>query len=97
MAHMLGCGLLTLIDARSGFEQVYADDEVIFYSDLDDLSSKLQTLIGDDARARAMAEKGWRKTWAVFEVGQVLTYLLDQLYRDGGASDVAWPSQRWRA
>jgi len=97
MAHMLGSGLLTLIDARSGFGQVYAEDEVVFYTGLDDLTSKLQALLDDDARARAMAEKGWRKTWAVFEVGRVFAYLLEQLYREGGATDAAWPSQRWEA
>jgi hypothetical protein len=97
MAHMLGCGLLTLIDAHSGFEHVYTQDEVVFYTALDDLEPKLAALLADDATARAMAQRGWRKTWAVFEVGRVLAYLLDQLYRDGGAADTAWPSQRWQA
>jgi hypothetical protein len=97
MAHMLGCGLLTLIDAKSGFNEVYADDEVVFYTGLEDLIPKLAALREDDARAQAMAEKGWRKTWAVFEVERVFHYLLAQLYRDGGAAEAAWPSQRWRA
>jgi len=97
MAHMLGCGLLTLLDAQSGFEQIYTQDEVIFYTGLEDLTPKLAALLEDDATARALAERGWRKTWTVFEVGRVFAYLLDQLYRDGGAADAAWPSQRWQA
>jgi hypothetical protein len=97
MAHMLGCGLLTLLDAQSGFEQIYAEDEAVFYTGLEDLAAKLSALLQDDATARAMAEQGWRKTWAVFEVGRVFAYLLDQLYRDGGAADAAWPTQRWQA
>ncbi len=97
MAHMLGSGLLTLIDAKSGFDQVYAEDEIVFYSGLDDLAPKLTALLEDKARARDMAERGWRKTWAVFEVGRVFAYLLDQLYRDGGAAGAPWPSQRWQA
>jgi len=97
MAHMLGCGLLTLIDAGSGFAQVYAEDEVVFYQGLEDLGSQLAALRADDARARAMAQRGWKKTWEVFEVNHVLSYLLDQLYRDGGAADAAWPAQRWEA
>jgi hypothetical protein len=97
MAHMLGCGLLTLIDSRSGFEQVYAEDEVVFYTRLEDLAPKLAALLEDDASARARAQKGWRKTWAVFDVGRVFAYLLDQLYRDGGAAEAAWPAQRWQA
>jgi hypothetical protein len=95
MAHMLGCGLLTLLDAKSGFRDVYTDDDVVFYQDLEDLSATLANLLGDDARARAMAQKGWEKTWAVFEVGRVFHYLLDQIYRDGGSAETAWPAQRW--
>jgi hypothetical protein len=97
MAHMLGCGLLTLIDARSGFRDVYAEDEVVFHQDLEDLCATLATLLADDARTRAMAQKGWARTWAVFEVDRVFGYLLDQIYRDGGAAEAAWPAQRWEA
>jgi hypothetical protein len=97
MAHMLGCGLLTLIDAQSGFAEVYADDEVVFYAGLEDLAGQVSALLNDDPRARAMARQGWRKTWAVFEVGRVFAYLLDQLYRDGGAVASEWPTQRWQA
>jgi hypothetical protein len=97
MAHMLGCGLLTLIDARSEFGQVYAEDEGVFYNGLEDLADRLAALLADDAQARAMAQRGWRKTWGVFDVGRVFAYLLDQLYRDGGAADAAWPRERWGA
>jgi hypothetical protein len=97
MAHMLGCGLLTLLDAQSGFTSVYAQDEAVFYTGLEDLMPKLSALLEDDAAARATAQKGWRKTWAVFEVGRVFAYLLDQLYRDGGAAEAPWPAQRWQA
>jgi hypothetical protein len=97
MAHMLGSGLLTFLDAKCGFEQVYAEDEVVFYTGLEDLVPKLAALLQDDARARATAEKSWRKTWAVFEVGRVFDYLLDQLYREGGAKETPWPAQRWHA
>jgi len=97
MAHMLGCGLLTLIDAGSGFRDVYAGDDVVFYRDLEDLCTTLAALLADDAKARAMAQRGWERTWAVFEVGRVFAYLLDQIYRDGGAAEAAWPAQRWEA
>jgi spore maturation protein CgeB len=95
MAHMFGCGLLTLIAAGSGFEQIYSDEDAVFYTGLEDLGPQIAWLLAHDDLARAMAERGWRKTWGVFEVGRVFAYLLDQLYRDGGAADASWPSQRW--
>jgi hypothetical protein len=96
MAHMLGCGLLTLISAGVGFEQIYTDEDAVFYTGLDDLVVQLAWLTANDDLARATAQRGWRKTWAVFEVGRVFAYLLDQLYRDGGGSAVEWPAQRWQ-
>ena len=95
MAHFFGWGLATAIDRRSGFERFYAADEAIFYDDLDDLAAALTRLIADDAAARALAQRGWQKTWALFESGRVLAYLLAQLFDDGGARGYEWPCERW--
>jgi len=96
MAHMMGSGLLTLLDRKAGFESIYAPDEALFYSDFDELKIRLDQALADDDAARAQAERGWRKTWAVFEVGRVFCYILDQLYAEGGANHYEWPMDRWR-
>ncbi len=96
MAHMLGNGLLTCLDAATGFDRFYRSDEVVFYRDLDDLIAQLLR-IGDDASGmREAARRGWERTWRLFEVERVFGYLLEQLYRDGGASNYEWPCRRWR-
>jgi hypothetical protein len=96
MAHMMGSGLLTLLDRNAGFDRIYAPDEALFYSDFDDLKIKLGQALADDGEARARAERGWRKTWAVFEVGRVFNYILDQLYAESGASHYEWQMKRWQ-
>jgi hypothetical protein len=95
MVHMLGGGLLTLVDARVGFQTLYGADELPLYRDLDDLLAKLRLYAHDDATRRAVAERGWRRTFELFEAGRVFAYLLDQLYghRDAPAP---WPATRWR-
>ena len=95
MAHFFGWGLATAIDRRAGFERFYAADEAIFYDDLDDLAAALTRLIADDEQARAIARRGWQKTWTLFDSGRVLTYLLAQLFDDGGARGYDWPYERW--
>jgi hypothetical protein len=97
MAHMFGWGLGVFLDRRCGFERFYAADEAAFYADLSEMTSALVTLLADDALARAMARKGWEKTWALFDSGRVLSYLLAQLFDDGGARDYEWPCDRWAA
>ncbi len=95
MAHMLGSGLLGFVDARTGFQSLYGPDELATYADIDALKRQLQVFKGDDARRRAVAEGGWRRTFALFEAGRVFAYLLAQL--DGAAAlPFEWPCERWR-
>ncbi len=96
MAHFFGWGLTTLIDRRGGFQRFYSADEAVFYHDLEDLAGSLARLLADDHEARAIARRGWEKTWALFESGRVFAYVLNQLFDDGGAKDYEWPCDRWR-
>ena len=95
MAHMFGWGLGVFLDRRSGFDRFYGPDEAVFYEDLTEMIGALPTLLADDALARAMARKGWEKTWALFESRRVLAYLLAQLFDEGGAKGFEWPCERW--
>jgi hypothetical protein len=95
MAHLFGCGLGVFLDRRSGFERFYGPDEAAFYDDLPGLTAALAPLLTDDAAARAMARKGWEKTWALFDSSRVLAYVLAQLHDNGGAKGYEWPCERW--
>jgi GNAT superfamily N-acetyltransferase len=95
MAHFFGHGLAVCLDRRAGFDRFYDPSEAVFYEELSDLARAVRGLIADDARARAMARRGWEKTWALFHMDQVYAYVLAQLFDDGGARGYAWPCERW--
>jgi hypothetical protein len=95
MAHMAGSGLGLALDARSGFQRFYEPGEAIFYDDLAGFAAALRPLLADDAAARAMARAGWERTWALFDSGRVLKYVLAQLCDEGGAGGYDWPCERW--
>ncbi len=95
MAHMFGSGLAVLLDRRSGFDRFYQPGEAVFYSELSDLSAAAARLIADDAEARSIAERGWRRTWELFHGDRVFAYLLAQLFDEGGTRGFAWPCDRW--
>ncbi len=97
MVHMLGFGLVTALDRRAGFQRFYGEDAAVFYDDLDDLAARLKPLLADDEAARAVAKAGWETTWRLFDSGRVFTYLLAQLFDDGGARGYEWPVERWRS
>jgi hypothetical protein len=95
MAHFFGWGLTVCLDRRAGFDRFYDATEAVFYDELADLAEAVRRLIADDARARAIARRGWEKTWALFHMDKVYAYVLAQLFDDGGARDHAWPCERW--
>jgi hypothetical protein len=95
MAHFFGWGLAVCLDRRSGFDRFYDGSEAVFYDELADLAEAVRRLIADDARARAMARRGWEKTWATFHMDRVYAYVLSQLFDDGGARGEPWPCERW--
>jgi hypothetical protein len=96
MAHFFGSGLTVLLDRRSGFDRFYDGGEAVFYGDLPELAAQVRRLIADDAMARAMARRGWEKTWTLFRVDRVFAYLLAQIFEHDGARDYEWPCDRWR-
>ncbi|MBV8684406.1 MAG: glycosyltransferase [Caulobacteraceae bacterium] len=95
MAHFFGWGLAVCLDRRSGFDRFYDPSEAVFYDELADLAAAVRRLIADDARARAMARRGWEKTWSVFHMDRVYAYVLAQLFDEGGARHYEWPCERW--
>ena len=97
MAHMFASGLLTAIDAKPGFDRYYTPDEALFYQGVDDLVQRLDELAQDPDLSRNIAHLGWRKSLALFDVGRVFSYVVDQLFRDGGAGEREWPADRWQA
>lgn len=96
MAHMFGWGQAVLLDRRSGFDRFYSADEASFYDGWDELLAQLRRLLADDEAARAIARGGWRRTWSLFESGRVLSYVLEQLGQEGGATSYEWPCDRWQ-
>jgi hypothetical protein len=95
MAHFFGSGLCVLLDRRAGFDRFYDGGEAVFYGDLPELAAQVRRLIADDAWARAIARRGWEKTWSLFHADRVFAYLLAQIFEKDGARDYEWPCDRW--
>jgi hypothetical protein len=95
MAHFFGSGLTVLLDRRAGFDRFYGGGEAVFYGDLPELAAQVRRLIADDAMARAIARRGWEKTWSLFHADRVFAYLLTQVFENSGAQDYEWPCDRW--
>ena len=58
IAQLLGNGLLTFIDKQTHFNDLIGNDSVIYYSNIDDLSYKINKYKKDTKQAKKIAKKG---------------------------------------
>lgn len=91
MAHLMGNGVLTLVDRRTGFGDVFGGDEVGFYSDVDDMVATIRRFKADDAARRAVAEAGWRKAHRIFDARIIARYLIEVTFGLALSNDYEWP------
>lgn len=91
MAHLMGNGVLTLVDRRTGFGDVFGEDEAAFYSEVEDLLDTVRRFRADDAARRAVAEAGWRKAHRIFDARIVARYLVELTFGLALSNDYGWP------
>ena len=77
IASILGNGLLTFIDIKTQFNDFFKNDEVIFYSNIDDLASKINFYSKNDKLRKKIAKKGKAKYFKFFNGNKIAKYILD--------------------
>jgi len=93
MAQYGGNGLLLLVDQASGFDRLFAPDEMVFYRDVDELVAQIRRIKADDAVARAVAQRGWAKMHAYFDCSRIARYIVDVAFRLPLSEDYPWPTE----
>ena len=92
MAHMMGNGVLALVDTRNGFQDLFGDDEIAFYKDEDELYEKIDYYRKNPEERMAIAEKGWKKYHELFNERLVAKYIADLMFDEFDAKDYPWPT-----
>lgn len=92
MAHAMGNGCLTYIDRRTGFNDLFDEDEAAFFSSPDELIEKVEKFRKEPALRAQNAERGWRRYHDLFNeisVGKYVSSLLDGSFN---ATDYPFPT-----
>ena len=92
MAHLMGNGALALIDARSGFGDLFNEDEIAFYRDEDELYRKIDYFRKNPEDRMAVAEKGWKKYHELFNERLIAQYITDLMFDEFDAKNYPWPT-----
>ena len=77
IAELMGNGILTLTPRGAGLEELYAEDELVYYDTLDDLADKVRRLSGDRESRTTIARRGWQRNHRDYNGTEVARIIVD--------------------
>jgi len=92
LAHMIGNGQAILIERATGYDRLFTDDEMAFFTSLDELFQQVRSLIADPERRKSVAAAGRRRYHALFNEQIIARYVHDVALDRFDAKDYPWPT-----
>ena len=77
IASIMGNGLLTFIDKNVGLSDFFNKKEIVFYSNINDLSDKIKFYSRNDKIRSKIAQKGKTKYFKLFNESKISKYIID--------------------
>lgn len=90
IAQLLGNGLLTFCPRVPGLEQLFSDEEIVYFDNIDELLEKLFYYHKHDSERRTIAENGWKKIHTTCSSERVTRYMLELLFHKKLSSEYEW-------
>jgi glycosyltransferase involved in cell wall biosynthesis len=78
IVQIIGNGLVTLIDEKTKYGEFFTNKEMVFYKNLDDLSSKIIKIANDEKLRRAIAKSGKEKYFKYFNSTLVAEFIINK-------------------
>ena len=80
ITQLIGNGLLTFIHENTHYNNFFTDKEIIFYSNIDSLSEKIQKFARDDFQRKKIAKLGKEKYMKYFNSTLVADYIIKNTF-----------------
>ena len=78
IASIVGNGLLTFIDKKTCLDEIFNNNEIIFYDDLNDLASKIKYYKKNDSKRKQISKNGKKKYFKLFNEKRISEYLINK-------------------
>ena len=80
-AQLIGNGLLVMIDKKTKFNDFFNKDEIVTYSDINDLSKKIKKYSNNDALRQKIAKKGRDKYFKFFNSTMIAEFIINKSFK----------------
>lgn len=89
LAQLMGNGLLAFIERATGYDRFFGEDEIGFFSSLEELAELLGRYHADKRARMRVAGAGRRRYADLFNERRVAAYIVDAAF--GGTDETAYP------
>ena len=76
IASLMGNGLLTFVDERVQLNDIFNSNEIVFYSNIKELSDKIKFYSNNDKQRIKIAKNGKKKYFKLFNEKRIAEYFL---------------------
>ncbi len=90
LTQITGNGLVTLIDKKTGYNDFFDDSEMVFYSNVYDLSEKIVKINKDEKLRKSIAKKGKKKYLKYFNSNLVAEFIINKTLQINNKSKYLW-------
>ena len=94
ITQIIGNGLVTLIDEKTGYQDFFNNNEMVFYKNLDDLSEKITKISQDEKLRKKIGKKGREKYLKYFNSTLVAEFILNKTFEIKDKNKYLWDSAK---
>ncbi len=80
ITQIIGNGLVTLIDEKTGYQDFFSKNEMVFYKNVDDLSEKISKISQDEKLRKKIGKNGRDKYLKYFNSTLVADFILNKTF-----------------
>ena len=90
ITQIIGNGLVTLIDDKTFYRDFFNDNEMVFYSNIDQLAEHIQKISKDEKLRKSIARNGKNKYMKYFNSTIVAEYIINKTFGNNNKKKFIW-------
>jgi hypothetical protein len=94
VSHLIGNGVLTFTHSKFGLDELFNEDEMVFFDSDEGLADKVYYYLENDEERRRIAKNGWEKTHRDLNERLATQYIEDVLLREELSHPYIWPTEQ---